>query len=128
MCFEPAALRRAPTSASTRSGVNSRPTTDELSLGPVGLGMYDGEAVRQELLHRLTRRQRDVLELLAKGLTNEEIGAVLGIGAATVKTHVRGIFTTLGVENRTEATWLLNQDDPGLSPEFERRPAIAVLA
>ncbi len=52
---------------------------------------------------QLTPRQRDVALLLAKGLTNKEIGSVLGIRAPTVKKHVEMILATLDVSNRTEA-------------------------
>lgn len=79
-------------------------------------------------LERLTARQRDVAELLAKGLTNEDIGGVLGIGVATVKTHVASVLTTLEVANRTEAAGVMNAYDPGSAPSFATRPAIAVLA
>ncbi|HRI08859.1 MAG TPA: LuxR C-terminal-related transcriptional regulator [Nannocystaceae bacterium] len=78
-------------------------------------------------LARLTARQREVLELLAKGLTNEDIGTALGIGAATVKTHVSTILKVLEVDNRTEAAGLVNLQDEALAPGFDARPAIAVL-
>ncbi len=51
----------------------------------------------------LSERQRQVLELLAKGLTNPEIGDVLGIRLGTVKVHVARIFEVLDVSNRAEA-------------------------
>jgi DNA-binding NarL/FixJ family response regulator len=40
---------------------------------------------------------------MQRGLTNKEIGDVLGISAATVKVHVAAILETLDVSNRTEA-------------------------
>lgn len=52
---------------------------------------------------RLTPRQREIMELVAKGLTNPEICSVLSISAGTVKTHLAAIFRTLEVTNRTEA-------------------------
>ena len=51
----------------------------------------------------LTERQLDVLRLLRKGLSNEEIAATLDICLPTVKTHVSTILEKLGVKNRTEA-------------------------
>lgn len=78
-------------------------------------------------LDALTQRQREVLELLAKGLTNEEIGSVLDIGAATVKTHVSAILKVLEVDNRTEAAGLVNLTDEALVDDFGARSAIAVL-
>lgn len=51
----------------------------------------------------LTPRERQVLSLLAEGLTNSRIADELVISPATVKTHVASIFAKLGVTNRTEA-------------------------
>ena len=51
----------------------------------------------------LTLREREVLRWLARGKTNAEIGAILGISAATVGKHLEHIYPKLGVENRTAA-------------------------
>ena len=51
----------------------------------------------------LTRREADVLTLLAEGLSNREIADALFIGEQTVKSHLRTIFPKLGVTNRTQA-------------------------
>jgi len=51
----------------------------------------------------LTPRQREVLELMGKGLTNKEIAGVLGIAPLTVKVHVAAVLQALDVSNRTEA-------------------------
>jgi two-component system NarL family response regulator len=51
----------------------------------------------------LTGREVNVLELLAKGWSNKEIGANLCISETTVKSHLRSIFTKLNVLSRTEA-------------------------
>ncbi len=58
------------------------------------------EAPRRE---ELTSRQREVLELLAKGRTNFEIAESLGISLEGAKYHVREILGRLGVESREEA-------------------------
>jgi len=55
-------------------------------------------------LDLLTQRERDVLEKVAQGLSNTEVGAALGIGTATVKTHVNAIFTKLHLRDRVQAT------------------------
>jgi anti-anti-sigma factor len=54
-------------------------------------------------LDDLTEREADVLALVAKGLSNREIGEALFIGEQTVKSHLRTIFAKLGVTNRTQA-------------------------
>jgi DNA-binding NarL/FixJ family response regulator len=51
----------------------------------------------------LTAREVEVLAEVARGLTNEEIGRRLFIGAATVKTHLLHVFAKLGVDDRTAA-------------------------
>jgi DNA-binding NarL/FixJ family response regulator len=56
-----------------------------------------------ELIEPLTAREREVLHLLASGLTNKEIASRLGISDHTVKFHVNGILGKLGVDSRTEA-------------------------
>jgi predicted ATPase/class 3 adenylate cyclase/DNA-binding CsgD family transcriptional regulator len=50
----------------------------------------------------LTPTELDVVKLIAKGLSNPEIGAQLFIGRATVKTHLSHVFTKLGVTGRAE--------------------------
>lgn len=55
-----------------------------------------------------TRRESQILELLARGLPNREIGAQLGISGITVKNHLYRVFEKLGAQTRTEAVmkWL----------------------
>ncbi len=57
----------------------------------------------------MTRRQLEVLDLLAKGLSNQEIGERLGLNLSTVKTHVTGVLKALGVGSRTQAVLLVKE-------------------
>lgn len=54
-------------------------------------------------LQRLTPRERQVLSLLPRGLTNAELGEALGIAAGTAKAHVERILFKLGLSDRTSA-------------------------
>jgi LuxR family maltose regulon positive regulatory protein len=56
------------------------------------------------LIEPLTERERDVLRLMAAGLSNPEIAVQLYLSLNTIKTHTRGIYGKLGVNNRTQAT------------------------
>lgn len=54
-------------------------------------------------LDELSERERDVLELVARGLPNKLIARELGISEKTVKTHLTSVFRALGVTDRTQA-------------------------
>ncbi|MGV9377584.1 response regulator [Nonomuraea sp. NPDC003707] len=60
-------------------------------------------AGRRPAVPVLSEREREVLELVAQGLTNGEIGRRLFIGEATVKTYLLRVFGKLGVSDRTSA-------------------------
>jgi DNA-binding CsgD family transcriptional regulator len=51
----------------------------------------------------LSRREREILDLVRQGLTNDEIARTLFLSVSTVKVHMRHIFEKLGVRTRTEA-------------------------
>ncbi len=57
----------------------------------------------------LTSREISVLELVARGMSNKEIGATLFLTEDTIKTHLRHAFAKLGVGDRTEAALLAVQ-------------------
>ncbi|MCC5811360.1 MAG: response regulator transcription factor [Ectothiorhodospiraceae bacterium] len=56
-----------------------------------------------DVLPALTRRQKQIISLLSRGMSNKEIALQLGLAEITVKQHVSGILRTLNVTNRTQA-------------------------
>jgi TolB-like protein len=78
---------------------------------------------------RLSTRQAEILELIAKGLHNDEIAGVLGIAATTVRTHVTAVLARLELTNRTEAAaaYVAWAARPARIADMLVRPAIAVL-
>lgn len=62
-------------------------------------GVPDGMAAARSL----SRRQREIMAMVAEGLANKEIAHRLGIAEGTVKAHIHAVFRALGVTNRTQA-------------------------
>ena len=91
---------------STQVDLNPQYTSGGSLLAPLAasavLRRVRGEAPETPRV-KLTPREQLVLEHLARGLGNKQIGARLGISERTVKFHVSSVFTKLGATNRTEA-------------------------
>lgn len=62
-----------------------------------------GSEPGSEVLESLSQREREVLTLMAEGLSNQQIADRLGIGEKTVKTHVSNVLGKLDVSDRTQA-------------------------
>ncbi|WP_343240433.1 response regulator transcription factor [Streptomyces sp. SID14515] len=75
--------------------------TEDAPAGETGARDTRPDAAQQPL--PLTRRQKEVLHLLAQGLSNRRIGRALHITEQTVKAHLHMVYHKLGVADRTEA-------------------------
>jgi DNA-binding NarL/FixJ family response regulator len=66
-------------------------------------GVSENAAGSRDLIEPLTEREQEVLRLLATGMSNREMAAVLFVAESTVKTHVEHIIGKLGVSDRVQA-------------------------
>ena len=71
--------------------------------------LSDGGASEPAELRSLTPQERRILELVAEGLTNRQIGEQLFLAEKTVKNYVTSILTKLGLERRTQAAVLASK-------------------
>jgi DNA-binding NarL/FixJ family response regulator len=79
--------------------------------GPGDRGASDGSGAAA--MGRLTARERDVLDGVARGLSNRAIAEELGITERTARTHVSNILAKLGLASRTQAALLAVQHGLG---------------
>ncbi|EGX3970514.1 DNA-binding response regulator [Salmonella enterica] len=59
----------------------------------------------------LSARQREILQMLAAGESNKQIGRALNISTGTVKAHLESLYRQLDVKNRTQAAMMLNESN-----------------
>lgn len=85
---------------------------EEMPLHPrIARFLVKGETVNNfpKGAERLTKREKEVLQLVARGLSNKEIAQILSLSEGTVKAHVSRILGKLNVSSRTEAAVLAAQ-------------------
>jgi two-component system, NarL family, response regulator DevR len=95
-------LRAADAAVSKRASVHR--IVDVLRRTAAGLVTSDGLRNGEPPGTRLSSREREVLALLAQGLTNRQIADSLGIASRTTASHIAAIYRKLGVSGRVEAT------------------------
>ena len=82
------------------------PTVTRRLLDRVGRRLPASATTAPAAFAELTEREREVFELLARGLSNAEIAELLVVGDATVKTHVSNVLMKLGLRDRVQAVVL----------------------
>jgi DNA-binding NarL/FixJ family response regulator len=102
---EPAELARA-----VRAAYAGEAIIDPTVAARLMTALADGAATRTSDEDKLTRREREVLELIVGGRSNKRIALELGISEKTVKTHVGHVLAKLGVTDRTQAALLAVRD------------------
>ncbi|MFN2298967.1 MAG: response regulator [Anaerolineales bacterium] len=82
------------------------------------------DATSEDLFAPLTHRESEILNLVARGLTNKQIGYLLGISEQTVKNHLTSLLRKIGASDRTQAVvyalkhgWIrLPEDNESMEP------------
>ncbi|WP_282182968.1 response regulator transcription factor [Aliiroseovarius marinus] len=78
-------------------------TCAEVAAGKMVFPFIDVREMQQDPIHSLSRKERAMLEALAKGLSNRDLSKDLGISTNTVKFHLSNIYEKLSVKNRAQA-------------------------
>jgi DNA-binding NarL/FixJ family response regulator len=99
-----------------RGGSLLDPTATEQLLSRLRVGIVPGTADREDAaskLASLTVSEKRILELIAEGLTNRQIGERLNLAEKTVKNYVTGILAKLAMQRRTQAAAFAVRHLPG---------------
>lgn len=78
-------------------------TCIDVAAGKMVFPFLDVRDLQQDPLRQLSRRERTLLEAMAKGLTNKELARELGISTNTVKFHLSNLYEKLSLKNRAQA-------------------------
>jgi len=81
---------------------------------PRGLLRYSLSQNENPKIGELSIRQREVLEMVAEGLSNAQIAGRLYLSESTIKQHLRAVYKVLGVHNRTEAAKTMREHAGGV--------------
>lgn len=80
-------------------------TRDVVEAPPDSVSVHITQKAREELVekdHRLTKRERELMELIADGLSNQEIANQLYLSNSTVKKYVASLMRKIGAQNRVQ--------------------------
>jgi DNA-binding NarL/FixJ family response regulator len=126
---------RALVGKALRAGVNGFVSESriEVTLAPTITAVIRGQlSIPQTIRHRvpwrtLSLREQQVLQLVARGLTNGEIADRLYLSESTVKSHLSSSFRKLGVSSRAEAAAVVLDPEHGLLSSATLPPALISL-
>jgi DNA-binding CsgD family transcriptional regulator len=90
-----------------RNAIDHTALRDELAARPLGPAGGDGTTVAALRARGLTERQAQVLALVARGRSNRDAGAILGISDRTVQKHLEHCYRVLGLQGRSAAAELV---------------------
>ncbi|EEB4948846.1 response regulator transcription factor [Salmonella enterica] len=97
---------------------DSEAETFVLALNAVARGMMflpgdwlNSTELESRDIKALSARQREILQMLAAGESNKQIGRALNISTGTVKAHLESLYRRLDVKNRTQAAMMLNESN-----------------
>lgn len=65
--------------------------------------------LKEKAAHNLTKREIEIIELISKGMSNNEVAKLLGLSQNTIPVHVKNIYKKLGTSRRTEAVFEARQ-------------------
>jgi two-component system, NarL family, nitrate/nitrite response regulator NarL len=86
--------------------------TQSLFTQIVDLAIKNGEEIPPEAF-QFTRREREIVNLIAEGLSNKEIAEILHIATFTVKSHVHNILEKLTLNTRLQIAAFVHKENPG---------------
>jgi DNA-binding CsgD family transcriptional regulator len=107
-----------------RNAIEHTAVRDELAARPLGPFVGDGAAVEELRARGLTERQAQVLALIARGRSNRDTGAILGISDRTVQKHLEHAYRVLDISSRSaaaELVWRVLAEDGASAVKEPRR-------
>jgi DNA-binding NarL/FixJ family response regulator len=95
---------------------DTMPNPDSTCRRIAALADHTGGRGASRFTERLTARELDVLELMARGASNQDVADALDISLETVRTHVKHIYAKCGAQDRAQA--VIAAYESGLVPGF----------